>query len=136
MAHYLRNASKQNKNMEIVSPCGEAYRMHLAETLMMNRARMLSFNGKPLTPANGIFKDVFLDSISDYQVKSVKQCRYISAACCLSFLDCLVPGLISCYVCYCLYCFSLCVIVLIDHFFSIDLTAVSREDTGFTRDNR
>ncbi|KAJ8617893.1 hypothetical protein MRB53_014079 [Persea americana] len=79
MAHYLlMDSRKQNKNMETVSPWGEAYGTLLAETLMMNRTRILSFSSKPPTPANGIFKDVFLDSISDYQVKSVKQRRYIS----------------------------------------------------------
>ncbi|XXG59503.1 hypothetical protein AAC387_Pa04g1576 [Persea americana] len=90
MTHYLlMDARKLNKNMEIVSPCRESYGTHLTETLMMNRTRILSFSSEPPTPADGIFKKVFLDSITDYQVKSVKQRRYISMTCCLSFLDCL-----------------------------------------------
>lgn len=138
MAHYLlMDAGKQNENMEVISPWREAYRKHLVEALMMNRTRILSFKSKPPAPTNAIFKEVFLDNISNYQLKSVKPRRYIFQVRFLSFLDSLMPGLIF-LLCVFLFLWFLfvCILDSTDHSFLIDLIAVSGEDIRCTGANR
>ena len=79
LARYLLlDARKQKENLEVVSPSREAYRKHLAEAAMMNRTRILNFTNQPPTSVNRNCKEVFSESISNYQVKSMKQRRYIS----------------------------------------------------------
>ncbi|XXG59882.1 hypothetical protein AAC387_Pa04g1889 [Persea americana] len=79
LARYLLlDARKQKENLEVVSPSREAYRKHLAEAAMMNRTRILNFTNQPPTSENRNCKEVFSESISNYQVKSMKQRRYIS----------------------------------------------------------
>lgn len=138
MAHYLlMDAGKQNENMEVISPWREAYRKHLAEALMMNRTRILSFKSKPPAPTNAIFKEVFLDNISNYQLKSVKPRRYIFQVHFLSFLDSLMPGLIFLLCVFqFLWFLFVCILDSTDHFFLIDLIAVSGEDIRCTGANR
>ncbi|XP_058103894.1 cell division cycle 20.2, cofactor of APC complex-like isoform X2 [Magnolia sinica] len=78
MAHYFLTESKKEKeNAAAASPSKEAYRKHLAETLMMNRTRILAFKSKPPAPVDGIFQESCSDNVSTHQLKSSKPRRYI-----------------------------------------------------------
>lgn len=137
MAHYLlMDARKQKENTEVVSPSREAFRKHLTEALMMNRTRILRFKSKPPIPANEIFKEVFSESISNYQVKSMKQRRFISQVGFLPFLGSLMPDLIFPLCMHPFQCLCFAFLFQLIIFFTIDLIIISREDTRCTWDYR
>lgn len=75
MARYLlMDSKKEEENTGVASPSKSAYRKHLEEALMMNRTRILNFNGSPPTPV----KTIYQDTISDVQqVKTLKPNRRI-----------------------------------------------------------
>ncbi|KAL5973624.1 hypothetical protein ACLOJK_030278 [Asimina triloba] len=79
MAHYLLTESRKDKENEAAaaSPSKEAYRKQLAETLMMNRTRILAFKSKPPAAADGIFQEFYADSVPSHQLKPSKPRRYI-----------------------------------------------------------
>lgn len=62
MAPYLLvDAIREKDYKKVVSQSKEAYRKNLAEALMMNRTRILSFWNKPPNIINGIFTGVSSD---------------------------------------------------------------------------
>ncbi|RWR86338.1 cell division cycle 20.2, cofactor of APC complex [Cinnamomum micranthum f. kanehirae] len=80
MAHYLLvESGKGKENKRVASPWKETYRKYLAEVMMMNRTRILSFWSKPSEPTNGIFQENFSDVLAN-RVKSSMQRRYIRKA--------------------------------------------------------
>ncbi|OVA15153.1 WD40 repeat [Macleaya cordata] len=57
-AHYmLMEARKSKQNPVVSSPSNEAYRKQLAETLNINRTRILAFKNKPPTPVGVLFPE-------------------------------------------------------------------------------
>ncbi|XP_072982789.1 cell division cycle 20.2, cofactor of APC complex-like [Typha latifolia] len=79
MAYYLLTESKKEKENAAAagSPSREAYRKLLAENLLKNRTRILSFKSKPPAPAEGVLQEVCSNSTSSCQTKSARQRRYI-----------------------------------------------------------
>lgn len=78
MARYLlTEGRKEKENTAVSSPSKEAYRKQLAETLMMNRTRILAFKSKPPTPVEGVFQESSSDSVSTAQIRAAKPRRYI-----------------------------------------------------------
>ena len=74
-AHYmLMEARKGKENPAASSPSKEAYRRQLAETLNMNRTRILAFKNKPPTPVEALFPE---PSSSVQQTKLAKPKRSI-----------------------------------------------------------
>lgn len=75
MAHYLLvESGKGKENKRVASPWKETYRKYLAEVMMMNRTRILSFWSKPSEPTNGIFQENFSDVLAN---RVSMQRRYI-----------------------------------------------------------
>ncbi|KAK9070313.1 hypothetical protein SSX86_010714 [Deinandra increscens subsp. villosa] len=73
-AHYMLTAAKKGKeNLTAISPSREAFRKRLAESLDMNRTRILAFRNKPTTPKDPISSDSSLFQ----QSEPVKPRRYI-----------------------------------------------------------
>ncbi|MQL91989.1 hypothetical protein Taro_024608 [Colocasia esculenta] len=73
----LTETRKEKENAAAASPSREAYRKHLAETLLQNRTRILAFKAKP-PEVMDTFHEVRADhNSSSRQTKSVKQRRYI-----------------------------------------------------------
>ncbi|KAL8199706.1 hypothetical protein R6Q57_013274 [Mikania cordata] len=72
-AHYMLTESKNHKENPIaISPSREAYRKRLADSLNMNRTRILAFRNKPSTP------DTISNNCSSFQQSEpVKSRRYI-----------------------------------------------------------
>lgn len=78
MARYLlTEGRKEKENTAVSSPSKEAYRKQLAETLMMNRTRILAFKSKPPTPVEGVFQESSIDNVSTTQIRASKPRRYI-----------------------------------------------------------
>lgn len=74
-AHYmLTEGAKGKENPVACSPSREAYRKQLAESLNMNRTRILAFKNKPPTPVDLIPHEI---SSSNHQDKSAKPKRII-----------------------------------------------------------
>ncbi|XP_057971705.1 cell division cycle 20.2, cofactor of APC complex-like [Malania oleifera] len=69
-----KDIGKENPNPAASSPSREAYRKHLAETLNMNRTRILAFKSKPPTPVEMIPRE-FFSSVE--QSKPAKPRRHI-----------------------------------------------------------
>lgn len=75
-AHYMvTEGAKGKENPEVCSPSREAYRKLLAESLNMNRTRILAFKNKPPTPVDLIPHE--LTSSSLQQDKTIKPRRII-----------------------------------------------------------
>uniref|UniRef100_A0A0D9W8Y7 CobW C-terminal domain-containing protein n=1 Tax=Leersia perrieri TaxID=77586 RepID=A0A0D9W8Y7_9ORYZ len=75
MAHYLLTEPRKDKENTTASPAKEAYRKLLAEKILNNRTRILSFRSKPPEPES-ILTDLRADAAS-LQAKPAKQRRYI-----------------------------------------------------------
>jgi cell division cycle 20, cofactor of APC complex len=79
-AHYMvTEGAKGKENPEVCSPSREAYRKLLAESLNMNRTRILAFKNKPPTPVDLIPHE--LTSSSLQQDKTIKPRRIIPQVC-------------------------------------------------------
>lgn len=81
-AHYmLTEGRRQTENPADTSPSKEAYRKLMAETLNVNRTRILAFKNKPPTPAELLPPDFFsstsVSSSSVQQPKAAKSRRHI-----------------------------------------------------------
>ncbi|KAL5996364.1 hypothetical protein ACLOJK_026441 [Asimina triloba] len=65
MAHYLLTESTKDKENEAVtvSPSKEAYKKHLAKTLLLNRTKILAFKRKPSAVVDEIFQEFYADSV-------------------------------------------------------------------------
>ena len=75
-AHFMLTESKKcQENPVVSSPSREAYKKKLAETLNMNRTRILAFKNKPLAPVELIPQEHI--SSNHVQTKSVKPRRHI-----------------------------------------------------------
>ncbi|KAF2306642.1 hypothetical protein GH714_020011 [Hevea brasiliensis] len=75
-AHYMLTEGKKGKENPLdCSPSREAYRKQLAETLNMNRTRILAFKNKPPAPVELIPQEHI--SSSHLQTKPTKPRRYI-----------------------------------------------------------
>ncbi|KAJ9179744.1 hypothetical protein P3X46_008078 [Hevea brasiliensis] len=75
-AHYMLTEGKKGKeNPAVSSPSREAYRKQLAETLNMNRTRILAFKNKPPAPVELIPQEH--TSLSHLQAKPTKPRRHI-----------------------------------------------------------
>ncbi|PNX68159.1 anaphase-promoting complex subunit cdc20-like protein, partial [Trifolium pratense] len=62
-AHYmLTEGAKGKENPVVCSPSREAYRKLLAESLNMNRTRILAFKNKPPTPVDLIPHEITLST--------------------------------------------------------------------------
>ncbi|XP_035835218.1 cell division cycle 20.1, cofactor of APC complex-like isoform X2 [Helianthus annuus] len=73
-AHCMLTQSKNGKENPIASsPAKEAYRNRLADSLNMNRTRILAFRNKPPTPIDAVPNEWS----SVQQAKPVKALRYI-----------------------------------------------------------
>ncbi|KAJ0513631.1 putative transcription factor WD40-like family [Helianthus annuus] len=73
-AHYMLTQSRKGKENPIASsPAKEAYRKQLADSLNMNRTRILAFRNKPPTPTDAVPSEWS----SVQQAKPVKARRYI-----------------------------------------------------------
>lgn len=78
MAYYLlTEPRKEKENMAVASPSKEAYRKLLADTLLSNRSRILSFKSKPPAPSEGICNEFSSNVTSAAQTKPARQRRYI-----------------------------------------------------------
>uniref|UniRef100_A0A0E0PDL0 CobW C-terminal domain-containing protein n=1 Tax=Oryza rufipogon TaxID=4529 RepID=A0A0E0PDL0_ORYRU len=75
MAHYLLTEPRKDKENAAASPAKEAYRKLLAEKILNNRTRILSFRNKPPEPES-ILTELRADAAS-IQAKPAKQRRYI-----------------------------------------------------------
>ena len=74
-AHYmLTEGAKGKENPAVSSPSRDAYRKQLAETLNMNRTRILAFKNKPPAPVDLIPHE---SSSTLHQDKPAKPRRYI-----------------------------------------------------------
>ncbi|WCJ27931.1 Cell division cycle 20.2 cofactor of APC complex [Euphorbia peplus] len=76
-AHYMLtegNKGKEEENM-VCSPSREAYRKKLAETLNINRTRILAFKNKPPAPVELIPQEHL--SSANFQPKAIKPRRHI-----------------------------------------------------------
>ncbi|KAG6605663.1 Cell division cycle 20.1, cofactor of APC complex, partial [Cucurbita argyrosperma subsp. sororia] len=70
-AHYMVTDGRKGKeNPSICSPSREAYQKRLAETLNMNRTRILAFRNKPPAPVELIPKEFFSSGSNDKPVKA------------------------------------------------------------------
>lgn len=75
-AHYmLTEGAKGKENPVVCSPSREAYRKQLAETLNMNRTRILAFKNKPPAPVDLIPHEISLSTLP--QDKTPKPRRFI-----------------------------------------------------------
>ncbi|XP_050206039.1 cell division cycle 20.1, cofactor of APC complex-like [Mercurialis annua] len=75
-AHYMLTEGKKGpENPAVCSPSREAYRKRLAETLNMNRSRILAFKNKPPTPVELIPQEHI--SSTHLQAKPTKPRRHI-----------------------------------------------------------
>ncbi|KAF5737383.1 hypothetical protein HS088_TW13G00263 [Tripterygium wilfordii] len=76
-AHYMLTGAKKGKeNPPLVnSPSRDAYQKQLAETLNMNRTRILAFKNKPIPQVDPIPQDFF--SSTPHQSRPAKRRRYI-----------------------------------------------------------
>ena len=83
MAHYLLTEPRKDKENAAASPSKEAYRRLLAEKLLNNRTRILSFRNKPPEPENVSFADA---ASSNLQAKPAKQRRHIPQVCAIDLL--------------------------------------------------
>ncbi|XP_077242902.1 cell division cycle 20.2, cofactor of APC complex-like [Tasmannia lanceolata] len=78
MSHYLlMEARREKENKAVGSPSKEAYRKQLAETLKMNRTRILAFKSKAPSPVESIFQEAYSDNVHLHQTKPSKSHRYI-----------------------------------------------------------
>lgn len=79
-ANYMLTEGRKGKENPAAtsSPSREAYRKQLAETLNMNRTRILAFKNKPPSAVEGIPSDF---SSAAHQTKSVKPPRHIPQVC-------------------------------------------------------
>lgn len=79
MAYYLLTETKKEKEnaAAVASPSKEAYRRHLAETLLPNRTRILAFKAKP--PSSSSAQDMISSdqALCNQQSKPSRQRRYI-----------------------------------------------------------
>ncbi|XP_038875176.1 cell division cycle 20.2, cofactor of APC complex-like [Benincasa hispida] len=70
-AHYMVTDGRKGKeNPSVSSPSKEAYQKRLAETLNMNRTRILAFKNKPPAPVEMIPKEFFSSVSHDKPVKA------------------------------------------------------------------
>ncbi|CAN1168434.1 Cell division cycle 20.1, cofactor of APC complex [Linum perenne] len=78
-AHYMvTEGRKEKENPVPSSPSSEAYKRLLAETMNLNRTRILAFKNKPPTPVELIpHQHLSSDSSVPYQAKPVKPRRHI-----------------------------------------------------------
>ncbi|KAL6600562.1 hypothetical protein ACP70R_045362 [Stipagrostis hirtigluma subsp. patula] len=77
MAYYLlTEPRKDEENTSMVSPSKEAYRRLLAEKLLKNRTRILSFRNKPTEP-EGMLHHLFAETLTLSQATPVKKYRQI-----------------------------------------------------------
>ncbi|CAD5171420.1 unnamed protein product [Musa acuminata subsp. malaccensis] len=75
VAYYLlTEPRKEKENAVAASPSKEAYRKLLAENLLKNRTRILTFKNKPPPPSQPFFQEV---DVSSHHLKPAKQRRYI-----------------------------------------------------------
>ena len=80
-AHYmLTEGAKGKENPAVASPSRDAYRKQLAETLNMNRTRILAFKNKPPEPVELIPHH----TSAVQQDKPVKPKRFISQVLCFT----------------------------------------------------
>uniref|UniRef100_A0A6V7QXZ8 CDC20/Fizzy WD40 domain-containing protein n=1 Tax=Ananas comosus var. bracteatus TaxID=296719 RepID=A0A6V7QXZ8_ANACO len=78
MAYYLlTEPRKEKENMAVASPSKEAYRKLLADTLLSNRSRILSFKSKPPAASEGVCNEFSSNVTSAAQTKPARQRRYI-----------------------------------------------------------
>ncbi|XP_010242584.1 PREDICTED: cell division cycle 20.1, cofactor of APC complex-like, partial [Nelumbo nucifera] len=74
-AHYMLTEGRVEKeNQATISPSKEAYRKQLAETLNLNRTRILAFKNKPPASVEANFPE---SAISVHQAKPTKPRRHI-----------------------------------------------------------
>lgn len=79
VAYYLlTEPRKEKENAVAASPSKEAYRKLLAENLLKNRTRILTFKNKPPPPSQPFFQEV---DVSSHHLKPAKQRRYIPQVC-------------------------------------------------------
>ncbi|KAG9442422.1 hypothetical protein H6P81_018276 [Aristolochia fimbriata] len=71
----LLESRKKKEEETLVSPHTEAYRKRLAETLNMNRTRILAFKTKPPTPVTSVFEETF------WECEAAKPVRHIRTTC-------------------------------------------------------
>jgi len=84
-AHYMvTEGAKGKENPEVCSPSREAYRKLLAESLNMNRTRILAFKNKPPTPVDLIPHEL---TSSFQQDKTIKPRRIIPQVCYRILID-------------------------------------------------
>lgn len=74
-AHYMLTEGAKGKENPVVSPSREAYRKQLAESLNLNRTRILAFKNKPPAPVDLIPREI--TSMAHQQDKTAKPRRII-----------------------------------------------------------
>ncbi|XP_004511461.1 cell division cycle 20.1, cofactor of APC complex-like [Cicer arietinum] len=74
-AHYMLTEGAKGKENPVVSPSREAYRKQLAESLNLNRTRILAFKNKPPAPVDLIPREI--TSMTHQQDKTAKPRRII-----------------------------------------------------------
>ncbi|KAJ8504536.1 hypothetical protein OPV22_005422 [Ensete ventricosum] len=73
-SYLLTEPRKEKENAVAASPSKEAYRKLLAENLLKNRTRILTFRNKPPPPSQPFFQEV---DVSSHHLKPAKQRRHI-----------------------------------------------------------
>lgn len=80
-AHYMvTEGMKGKENPSVSSPSKEAYQKRLAETLNMNRTRILAFKNKPPAPVELIPKEFFSSVSYDKPVKARRHIPQVSCS--------------------------------------------------------
>jgi cell division cycle protein 20 (cofactor of APC complex) len=96
-AHYmLTEGAKGKENPVVCSPSREAYRKLLAESLNMNRTRILAFKNKPPTPVDLIPHE--MTSSTHQQDRTAKPRRIIPQVHYINLID--IPHILSLLVSY------------------------------------
>uniref|UniRef100_A0A0E0LYP0 CDC20/Fizzy WD40 domain-containing protein n=1 Tax=Oryza punctata TaxID=4537 RepID=A0A0E0LYP0_ORYPU len=77
MAYFLLTEPKKEKeNTDMLSPAEEAYKRLLAEKLLNNRSRILTFRNKPPEP-EGMVQQLFYETLTSSQTKPARKRRHI-----------------------------------------------------------
>ncbi|KAF0915230.1 hypothetical protein E2562_034597 [Oryza meyeriana var. granulata] len=77
MAYFLLTEPKKEKeNTDMLSPAEEAYKRLLAEKLLNNRSRILTFRNKPPEP-EGMLQQLLSETLTSSQTKLARKRRHI-----------------------------------------------------------